>query len=198
MTHLCSVKGCRNDVLVKSRALCRLHYRRWLKSGTVNARKISKPGEALSWLFDIALNHSGDACLIWPFGRESNGYGRVYYKKRVRSAHRLVCKLAHGKPPTKSHYACHSCGRGEDGCVNQRHIYWGTHKDNEADKVEHGTVAVGEALPQSKLSDSKVVKILKLIKRDFSNREIAERFGVAPWTIGRIRHNKSWKHIDRG
>jgi hypothetical protein len=54
-------------------------------------------------------------------------------------AHRLMCQLAHGDPPTPDHIAAHSCGRGHEGCVNPNHLSWKTYSENELDKRVHGT-----------------------------------------------------------
>lgn len=50
-----------------------------------------------------------------------------------------MCQKAHGDPPSPKHDAAHSCGRGHEGCVNPNHLSWKTKKQNQADRITHGT-----------------------------------------------------------
>jgi hypothetical protein len=69
------------------------------------------------WIEGHADYLQKDCCLIWPFGRNSTGYGLVTIDGEQTYAHRAMCKRVHGEPPTPEHQAAHSCGRGHDGCL---------------------------------------------------------------------------------
>lgn len=56
-------------------------------------------GRAYQWLLDHQ-EHDGDYCLIWPFYRNPNGYGMLGYNGDNHWAHRFMCELANGPPPT--------------------------------------------------------------------------------------------------
>lgn len=94
-------------------------------------------GKGLS-LVQSALSYEGDDCLIWPMTRDTFGYGLLGCRGRVVRAHRLVCELAHGDPPTNKHQAAHSCGKGHDGCYSSKHLSWKTNSENQIERRLHG------------------------------------------------------------
>ena len=190
----CSVQGCTNPY--KTRGYCNTHYLRMYTRGTTDAGNTT-PGDALAYLFDTVLKHRGkNKCLIWPYARSEKGYAIIGYDGRTQHVHRVVCTKVYGKPPTKKHESCHACGKGKQGCVNQHHLYWGTPKQNGADRVRHGTARgpKGTANASAKLNDDKVRKILRM---KGSSASIASKFGVSPSAIDFIRQGRTWKHIER-
>ncbi|TBY60162.1 hypothetical protein E0H46_31835 [Rhizobium leguminosarum bv. viciae] len=110
--------------------------------------------------------------------------------KTVR-AHRYICKLAHGTPPTAEHHSAHSCGKGHEGCVSPNHLSWKTRTENEADKLEHGTRSRGERNGNANLTESDVREIIA-IKGTVPQRKIAAMFGVTRGAINSIYTGKSW------
>lgn len=93
-------------------------------------------GAPLAFLMEHS-EHSGAACLIWPFGRYENGYGAIIYKDRQTIAHRVMCRVAHGEPPVEEFDASHTCQNGHLGCVNPRHLVWESHYDNHQRRVKN-------------------------------------------------------------
>lgn len=130
-------------------------------------------GKAIAFLRDN-VSYAGTDCLIWPFFRKTNGYGVLGYLGRVRLAHRLMCTLVNGEPPTPDHEAAHSCGRGTDGCVHPLHVSWKTGRENVLERREHGTVPATNKL---KLTRAQRREICEL-KGTMNQREIAAKFGV--------------------
>ena len=92
----------------------------------------------LDWM-RAHLAFTDDECLIWPFSVNWNGYGHLKYEDRVQKAHRIMCRLAHGEPPSSKHQAAHSCHNGKGGCVNPRHLSWQTPRENLLARREVGT-----------------------------------------------------------
>lgn len=133
----CSIENCARPAL--TRGMCRSHYVRWSKHGDpLGGRHYPAISDELVWL-ERSLTEVLDECIEWPF-RCSGGYGHV--SRRVPgapSASRVVCYMVYGAPPTRKHQAAHSCGKGHKGCVNWRHLSWKTPRENEADKLLHGT-----------------------------------------------------------
>lgn len=194
----CSVEDCGRKHYGKG--LCEMHYARQRRVGSLEV-SLTPKGEPLRYLLEVVLKHKNKkACLIWPYGRNSGGYATIRYKKkRGLKVHRIVCRKIHGKPPTEKHVSRHLCGKGHEGCINPHHLKWGTLKQNSADRKRHGTdkEVFGERHGMSKLTESDVKKIIRLINKGLSNRDIAKKFPVGPWNIEHIRQGKSWKCIPR-
>jgi hypothetical protein len=141
------------------------------------------------WLQDH-VDHDGDECLIWPFGRDDGGYAGPINGQR---AYRAMCELANGPAPTPKHWVAHSCGRGQFGCVHPQHVRWATPKENHADKVLHGTDARGERNGQAKLTEDEA----RAIRNSFEPLSVlALRHGISESTVSLIRNSKLWGHLE--
>lgn len=148
------------------------------------------------WIFANAMHDDSSSCLIWPYGRDSQGYARAKVKGfSSRLAHRVMCNIAHGDPHSSGFVAMHTCGNGHLGCVNPNHLKWGTVRENNAHKCEMGNQPKGEAIGVSRLSDASVAKIKRLIGRGISQRKIAQKFYVSPATIQAISEGRTWVHV---
>lgn len=185
----CTVSGCRQEVY--SFGLCRKHAHRFKKHGDPLAGGTFN-GEAWQWLLDH-VEYVGEACLRWPFYRKENGYGRVTKPggRKQLYAHREMCRLAHGEPPTSKHEVAHNCGMGHEGCVHPKHLRWDTVQGNADDRVVHGTENKGEKNGAAKLTVEQVREIRSQIGLR-SNRLIAEEYGLCRQTISDIARRRRW------
>lgn len=188
MTRSCSISDCGKPYY--SKGYCSAHYQRLCKHGDPLGGGTS-PGEPMRFINDVALRHVGDECLLWPFGKDGDGYGTFWINGKKIGTHRYICELAHGSPPTPEHETAHSCGKGCGGCIAPDHLEWKTRIENQADRLEHGTHNRGERSGKAKLTEAEVRKILAL-KGIILQRELAERFGVAPPTISGIHAGRRW------
>lgn len=149
-------------------------------------------GKGVTWLRANA-GHQGDDCLIWPFAGDGRGYGHFGLDGKILKAHRFMCELAHGKPPTPGHETAHTCGRGNQGCVNPRHLAWKTRSENQQDRRRHGTHGKGRWLRvSSKLTPEKVAQI-RAIGSAMNKEALGRKFGVTPAQIARILDRRAWK-----
>jgi hypothetical protein len=147
------------------------------------------PGQSIImlWIRDVALPYQNDACLIWPFARSRDGYGNFGREGKNIKAHRYICTLVKGEPPTPDHHAAHSCGRGPDGCVSPIHLSWKTPAENFLEGQKH---------PRRKLTAEQVIEIRAL--KDLERvQDIAERFGVTECNIRKIQAGKLWRQDRR-
>lgn len=140
-------------------------------------------GKTAQWLRDHA-DYPHDYCLIWPFTR-CRGYGQFGFKGKNHYAHRFMCELRHGPPPSPDHEAAHSCGRGHEGCVNPSHLSWKTRSENLRDSALHGTQARNTHGTQGRVSmgEAHQIRLLKGVKLQ---REVAEEFGISESTVSDI------------
>jgi hypothetical protein len=146
------------------------------------------------WIDEVAVPYKGDDCLTWPFCKEVNGRCRIKIDGRRPFVNRVVCEKAHGPAPSDLHHAAHSCGKGHLSCVNPRHIYWATPKQNQNDRYIHGTHCRGEKSGMVKLSVADVIAIRHM--SDLSTRAVASKFGVTGAAISCIRNGKSWAWLE--
>jgi len=161
---------------------------------TTRQRRKSRHGEPLRFLLD-AVDYTGSECLIWPFARAGKGYGKLRTPQGEKYAHRLICEVAHGAPPTPAHECAHSCGHGFNGCITPTHLSWKTPRENAADKIRHGTDNKGEKHGLAKLTASQVRRIYTS-KGKASQAELARLYGVSTTTIGRIHRRECWGWLD--
>lgn len=67
---------------------------------------------------------------VWSRGKLAK-YGKIWRDRRHVLAHRAVCELYHGPPPTADHEAGHICPAGENSlCVNPAHVEWQSPEEN--------------------------------------------------------------------
>ena len=142
-------------------------------------------GKSFAWL-EAHVGYQGDDCLKWPFGGDpKSGRGVLQHNGVKRWAHRWMCILAHGEPPTPAHKAAHDCGNGHLGCINQRHLKWKTQKENLADCAIHGTQPKHYDGNQGRITSAQAAQILgsRGVK---TMRELAAEFDVSEGTINDI------------
>lgn len=133
---ICTIDDC--DKPVNCKGLCQMHYTRRHRHGDPLFTKTAPEGAGLDFLHSL-VKHSGEECVAWPYSRNPQGYGQTYYRAEVMGAHRVMCMLEYGGPPSDKHQAAHSCGKGHLGCVNPRHLRWATAQENIKDKFDlHG------------------------------------------------------------
>lgn len=150
-------------------------------------KRSAKPGEARAFA-EKALTHTGDECLLWPFGANKLGYGRLWFKKTVMSASTAVCEMAHGPKPVDKDVAAHKCGNKL--CVNPGHLYWATNSENQGrDRLRHGTDNRGTKNGQSKLTPEQIIDIKS---RERGSRKHARELGISWPTYLRIRNGQRW------
>lgn len=191
--ELCFIPNCENRT--KLNWLCEKHYRRIKKLYQTGERNL-KPsnGVCLDWL-KSCLAKNTDRCLLFPFVRSDNGYARIYYEGKLEYAHRLVATWVCGMPPKYDYQAAHICGNGHMGCCNPKHLYWATRTQNSEDSRNHGTMAIGESVGTSKLTEYQVKKIREGLLEGERQIELAQKFGVSRKAIYRIKKRHLWAHV---
>ena len=128
-------------------------------------------------------------CWIWQaasFGR----YGAFGPTPGTAvGAHRVAWELANGPIPAGL-FVCHKCDTPL--CVNPRHLYLGTPKQNSEDMVTKQRQNQGEARPNAKLTNVQVLAI-RLDPR--AQRKIAADYGISQTLVCYIKTNRNWKAV---
>ena len=190
MTEKCKVEGCGEPVFNQKWKLCRPHLRRFYRHGDPLGGGISR-GVPLQFLKDLLINTPSE-CVIWPFGYSQKGYGCARLNGKSRNAQRVSLILKTGKDPEGMH-ACHRCNN--PSCVNPDHIYWGTPKENMADRLANGTENIGTRNPHAKLSE---VEVMEIFSDPRSPKEISDEKVISETTVYDIKSQKSWGWLTKG
>lgn len=154
----CSVLDCEHRHY--AHGLCRLHWSRWRRTGSVEAvsrsaasstarsraaRRHSPRSGALGRppqligdveAFITSLRKDVNGCMLWPRATTHNGYGRVTIGRITYRAHRLSLAMKLGRQIAEGMFVCHTCD--VPSCVNPDHLWEGTHDENMEDMVLKG------------------------------------------------------------
>ncbi len=133
LARTCSVDGCDRGGKL-TRGMCTKHYRYWIDHTPKDARG---PAPRFDREFDDFIDRSG-SCWLWTGPTNSGGYGFWSNRGERGLAHRIALARA-TPPPRPGLFACHRCDT--PGCVNPRHLYWGTVQDNTDDMLARGEPA---------------------------------------------------------
>jgi len=137
--------------------------------------------------FMFALSIETDECIVWPFARDINGYGRMTTNNLIRSAlvHRVACAERNGLPPSDCVAALHLCSNPP--CMNYRHLAWGTQRANMQQASSENRMRFGEGHGGHKLTSQQVIEIRDVYASGTaSHRSLAEQYGCSHTAIGKI------------
>lgn len=136
-------------------------------------------------------------CWNWTACTNSSGYGNIGHNGKTVGAHRLAWELVNGSIPDGK-FVLHHCDNR--ACINPVHLFLGGHLENARDRMRKGrskgAAPAGERNGSAKLTEGCVVFIRQLYGKGwYSQREIAEMFGVTQTVIGDLIRRKTWRHV---
>lgn len=159
--------------------------------------EVSNLGRVLSWNNsggnDRSLKIKPKTPRILKESRSNKDYLRVALSGKTKKVHTLVLETFRGPRPEGFH-ACHNNGNKHDARL--LNLRWDTVKNNQADKIKHGTHIQGEDVPTSKLKVYEVIEAKVRIKKGDRNIDIAFNLKVHPDTISDIKTGRSWMHVN--
>lgn len=133
---------------------------------------------------------SQPGCLEWHAYRNSTGYGKFTLFGRSEYAHRVAYELSVGRIPDGRH-VLHTCDN--PACVAPWHLRVGTHDENMRARTARGRGGGPESGPGKKLTADDARLIRRLNDEGWTYNQLASRFGVTHYHIGRIVRGVSWR-----
>lgn len=134
------------------------------------------------WLRYVLI---GDGCWLWTGAKDSKGYGRFHFERRVTAAHRVGYELLVGPIPADL-VGLHRCDNPP--CVRPSHILPGTQQANVDDMRAKGRANYSKRL---KLADAQEIRRVARDEQP-SLAVLAERFHVSKSTVSEVLLGKSW------
>lgn len=146
--------------------------------------------------FITKFNKSNN-CWIWTAFKDKDGYGvfRLNSQQHIQ-AHRFMYHINNFNKNIVNLLICHSCDN--PSCVNPKHLFAGTHKDNVKDMFNkrRENKAIGKNLPHTKLTLQQVIEIrTKYIPRIYTMETLAKEYNVSKGSIQNIIEKVSYKYI---
>lgn len=188
----CSFDGCVNTAhsggLCGSHAIQRQKGRELRPLGEGRRRN----GSDADMIKEILSRPPTDECIVWAGWIDPDGYGRTRHGGRSKQVTRIILEAV-GRPVPEGQCACHSCDNR--ACVNERHLWAGSHRDNMADRDAKRRHAFGERNNKAKLTEADVREIRILRKTGLSQQKIADRFGVSQPVISSLLRGKTWAFV---
>ena len=89
----------------------------------------------LDKLLDKIIINQNTNCWEWQASKNNLGYGLIRDEKRMRTAHRVSYEEHIGKIPIGM-CVCHTCDN--PSCINPKHLWLGTRKQNTQDMLNKG------------------------------------------------------------
>jgi hypothetical protein len=136
-------------------------------------------------------NVTANDCWEYERSLDTEGYGRILIKAKRMRAHRLMWMLCRGNIP-RGFCVCHTCDNR--CCVNPKHLFLGTPRDNFQDMVNKGRRAPylrGEKHPGSKLTAAQVSEIRSSTE---PCHVVGKKFNICTMQAWRIRNKQRRIH----
>jgi len=139
-----------------------------------------------------------DGCFEWKLSCTAKGtgkgYGKVSFKGKDYSAHRIAFQLFNKRLISQGLHILHKCDNRQ--CCNPIHLSEGTNQENMTDRNSKNRQAKGEVCGASKLTEAQVLEIRKKYKEgNYTHNAIATEYNITRANISYIIRRNTWKHI---
>ena len=138
----------------------------------------------------LEANVDDGVCRPWPWAKTSAGYPVMRVDKKPTYVTHIVLTRT-GRPwhPPLGNHVLHSCDNPP--CLNPAHLSWGTNAQNRSESVDRGRHSRGEGHYAARLSDEEVLTIRHLVGDGWSQRSVAQAYGIDQSHVSRICSGKA-------
>ncbi len=132
-------------------------------------------------------------CRLWRGTIDSHGYARIQPRSGCPAV--LVSRLILGLTKEDARVAMHACDNR--ACVEPSHLRPGSVAENAHDCTVKGrwNPVRGDSSHLARLTPRDVHEIRRMSREGATYKQISDRLGLAPSTIGCVVRRVSWKHI---
>lgn len=189
ISKICSVDGC--ELPLRYTGYCNAHYLRLRRRGTLDLTRklLTENDQSLFW--SHVDKPDADACWNWQLAKDKDGYGVSKFNGKKIAAHRLSFYFATGK--LSELWILHKCDN--PSCVNPKHLYEGTNRENVRDRTERNPYQLGENNNRAKLTADKVRQARLLHQEGCRFSDLARQFGVVKGVIRAAILRETWRHV---
>lgn len=131
-------------------------------------------------------------CWGWRGSLDKNGYPQIGAGSKKLKGHRISYEIHKGEIP-KGRQVCHTCDNPT--CTNPDHLWLGSIKENNEDRIIKGRCSKGEERPNAKLKDCDIREIRKMLKIGVSKAALARKYKISYTTVYLIEKKKTWRHV---
>lgn len=137
--------------------------------------------------------------IILKQGTHGGGYATVGLCKDSKPksflVHRLVAFAFHNRGDNEKLEVNHIDAVKKNN--NYKNLEWVTSSENTIHGLKMGIMNTckGSNRPNAVIDELKVKEIKELIKKGFTDKQIADKFSLGKGIVYPIRKNKSWKHV---
>lgn len=133
-----------------------------------------------------------------PYGHKTVNIIGNNNVRRGRLVHVLVLEAFFG-PKQDGQETRHLDGDSSNNHISN--LKWGTHIENMADSIRHGTFFfagnIGEENMHSKLMEKDVIEIKRMLNNGKRGKDIAVKYGVTAAAIHLIKKGKNWAYLNK-
>ena len=134
---------------------------------------------------------------ILKSGTDKDGYKQIVFvkgkKRYTKRVHHLVLNAFTRECP-KGFQTCHNDGNPSNNHIEN--LRWDTVKNNNADKIKHGTAQRGEKNGFSKLKEKDVIDIFERASQGQPKKDIAKMYNSNLSNVYHICKGRVWKHLN--
>ncbi len=134
--------------------------------------------------------------LCWEFNgfHDRDGYAMFWYNNSRIGAHRFSY-IIHNAFNFNIDQVLHTCDN--PGCVNPKHLFTGTNRDNMIDRDLKNRNVKGSKVNTSILTEEDIIKMLNGISNGVysSIEDMCIDFKIISDTVYKILYGHNWKHI---